>query len=245
MEILANCDLRHPKVCRYMKKYKLCKHSDFCSYDHEVGDTTVNRSVVEIDDLRKTMDEVKDIVEQQKLIINTLQLQVANLEIAHLNKNETVENEFNSDNDDLEIAEESLHDESSNNSSKVSFDEENDYSCAKCDYSSKTEAGAKIHIGKKHKPKGQVAPLKNVHYEHFRISMKLNKPECYSIVRKDSKPSDSVVLLHSGQCWESEKTRCDELRKSPPINKDIPVKDNLGLLHIRSMVGYDLDCWRK
>ena len=124
-----------------MKKYKVCKYSDFCSYDHEVGDTTINRSVVEIDDLRKTMDEVKDIVEQQKLIINTLQLQVANLEIAHLNKNENVENEFNSDNDNLDIAEESLHDESSNNSSKVSFDEENDYSCAKCDYSSKTEAG--------------------------------------------------------------------------------------------------------
>ena len=92
--------------------------------------------------------------------------------------------------------------------------------------------------------------------------MKVNKPECYSIVRKDSKPSDSVVLLHSGQCWESEETRCDELRAAPPINKDIPVKDNLGLLHIlastvilggtvdwvdifRSMVGYDLDCWRK
>ena len=90
VEILANCDLRHPKVCRYMKKYKVCKYSDFCSYDHEVGDTTINRSVVEIDDLRKTMDEVKDIVEQQKLIINTLQLQVANLEIAHLNKNENV-----------------------------------------------------------------------------------------------------------------------------------------------------------
>ena len=241
-----------------MKKYKVCRYSDFCSYDHEVGDTSENSNTTEIDDMKKSMDEMKNVIEKQKLDIQTLCMQVTNLEKALLNRPECLER----DDDDLEIESESSENDEALESNTEYFPEVNEFSCEQCDYQSKTEAGVKIHIGKKHKSEVEFAPIKNVFYEHFEMTRKVNKPNCLAVVRKNSKPADFLVLIHSVECWEEkDETRCTELMTAPPIVKDIPMKDNKGLLHIlastvifdgtvdwddifRSMVGFDLDCWR-
>ena len=59
---------------------------------------------------------------------------------------------------------------------------------------SKTESGVKIHMGKKHKQKIELAPLdvKNVYYEHLEITRKVTKPECLAIVRKYDKIKTSL-----------------------------------------------------
>ena len=118
-------------------------------------------------------------------------------------------------------------------------------------------------MGKKHKSEVELSTLKNVYYENFEIKRKVNQPTCFAVVRKNSEPNTNIlVIIHSVECWESVQSQCNELMNAPPTVKDIPMKDEKGLLHIltstvifdgtvdwddifRSMVGFDLDCWRK
>ena len=48
---IENCLQRHPQECRYFRSYGRCKFSEYCFYEHKVGDETK-------DNLRNEFDQV-------------------------------------------------------------------------------------------------------------------------------------------------------------------------------------------
>ena len=104
--------------------------------------------------------------------VEKLQMQVSNLEIALLNKSSA--SELFGENNGLEEMDKpsSERDETVDTSSEVKSTQE-DYSCDRCNYKTKTKVGVKIHVGKKHKSEEELVPLKNIHYEHFEIRRKV------------------------------------------------------------------------
>ena len=44
---IENCLQRHPQECRYFRSYGRCKFSEFCFYEHKVGDKTTPRNEFE------------------------------------------------------------------------------------------------------------------------------------------------------------------------------------------------------
>ena len=56
-----NCQLRHPRKCRYFFTYSYCKFGDYCKFGHgEIGNSNIDK---EIDKLKFEIETLKKVIE--------------------------------------------------------------------------------------------------------------------------------------------------------------------------------------
>ena len=57
---VKECTLRHPKVCSFLRDYKFCKFSEYCSFSHSVHNNSNGAFEKEINDIKKQLDILKE-----------------------------------------------------------------------------------------------------------------------------------------------------------------------------------------
>ena len=56
-----DCQLRHPKTCRYFSTYSYCKFGDYCKFGHgEIRNSNIDK---EIDNLKSEIETLKKVIE--------------------------------------------------------------------------------------------------------------------------------------------------------------------------------------
>ena len=177
---VIDCDLRHPRKCKFFMEYRNCKFRDYCKFSHEILDDRIKSD--EINELRNKLEEMKE-----NIIKKDQEIKQKDKEIDELMKNLQDRLSFvEKKNDVLEKKVKEIENEKGNLesliiSSKMSQNDENQKEvnpnvvgayreefekesvkepevdevlnnhCNKCDFIGKTEAGLKIHETTKHK----------------------------------------------------------------------------------------------
>ena len=57
---VKECILRHPKVCSFLRDYKFCKFSEYCSFSHSIQNNSNDAFEKEIDEIKKQIDILKE-----------------------------------------------------------------------------------------------------------------------------------------------------------------------------------------
>ena len=71
-----NCQKRHPKLCKFFRKYHRCKFTTFCRYSHKVADNDEKIKVIEIklDEIdKKSETKIEALKKQFEDTINELE----------------------------------------------------------------------------------------------------------------------------------------------------------------------------
>ena len=79
---VKECTLRHPKVCSFLRDYKFCKFSEYCSFSHSIQNNSNDAFEKEIDEIKKQIDILKESE-------NNLEKQISKL-TNEISENETI-----------------------------------------------------------------------------------------------------------------------------------------------------------
>ena len=94
----SNCNLRHPRNCKYFFQYRYCKFGQFCRFNHEEkGKEHTNE---EIDILKLDLEKLKQEIHEKDKNINRKELEIQELEES-LRAQREGGNSFNDNIDDL------------------------------------------------------------------------------------------------------------------------------------------------
>ena len=158
---ITNCDLRHPKPCKFYSEYKRCKFGEWCSYKHvensrnysdskyceivnkvnllekrmEEKDSIIEELLKKIDSfvLKSEIEQIQKIIDEKDILIRNLQEKIDALKDVIDSKYENED-----DTDETEIHEITFCNPSVN------------INCEECDFIAKNERGLKIHRKSKH-----------------------------------------------------------------------------------------------
>ena len=171
-----NCEKRHPKICIYHRDFGKCKFTTYCRYNHE-KQHDVETDSERINELEKKISEVQkksnkndpklaEEISKQNEKIKDLEKVVKDLQNTQIEKDQLFENKINTlenilqtvrkaiDEKDSEIK--SLDNKICNLETKLESKKKDDkkkskmFDCSKCDFSSTSSQGLKIHTRKKH-----------------------------------------------------------------------------------------------
>ena len=56
---VIECDLRHPKPCKYFKTYRRCKFNTYCKYSHEEFNNENKNDKIKIETLEKSVEHLE------------------------------------------------------------------------------------------------------------------------------------------------------------------------------------------
>ena len=203
-----NCEKRHPKICKFMREYGMCKFTDFCKYDHkkckdiidnakklaeiqkqiEVIQKTNNSSIEKVtsdklEAVEKKFESFMKTFEEKESVIKSLE-----------NKLKTIEEDFDKRIKDVEKA--LKHEQKKNENLQVEFQtleiESEIIKCKYCEFSTSSAKGFKTHMKRKHTVKKkevisyqcEVCEFKTI----SKISLKThNKSHSYTIEKEKCK----------------------------------------------------------
>ena len=157
----SDCELRHPKMCRYYSEYSYCKFGEYCKFKHqeiiETKENEIKNKDMEIrnnEALELENRELKETIEELKLEVETLRNDKAVEFILFEDFKECMKLKYLYDSDDEESEYES-NDEKRERSRELfrkrKQEERNmKNKCEKCDFMGKPSAGLITHVRKKH-----------------------------------------------------------------------------------------------
>ena len=169
---IKNCNLRHPKICKFYRDYRMCKFGEWCYFLHSEIQSIDTKSV---DDLKKDFNEKNEEIKRKMKEIDEKIVAVQKEELETIKK---LENIFNSkfetlentivtlkkclsEKDDyissfetrlknLEEKNENVKKTGDSENIKMASKDEIVLKCPSCDFTNKSKHGLKIHIQRMH-----------------------------------------------------------------------------------------------
>ena len=173
---IRECNLRHPRKCRYLREFGFCKFMDWCKFSHEIvrntknddtkkleeklhafenqlkkKDDKISKLESEIDDLHLKFSEQKQLMSKMNKKLNVLKekdILVQSLQEKLTNLEKKID--IIEKNVDQNVQEVVINDKACNQPETL-----NDINCEKCDFIAKNEHGLKVHIKAKHTGKNK------------------------------------------------------------------------------------------
>ena len=97
----SDCELRHPKKCRYFFKSRYCKYGEYCRFKHEeIRNDCVDK---EIEKSRFEVDKLGKVIETKENEIKNKDIEIRNLSLADTDKLKKKAEDFESRNEALEL----------------------------------------------------------------------------------------------------------------------------------------------
>ena len=63
---IENCLERHPRECRFFRKFGRCKFTDFCFYEHKIDDNLNDDFMTDLTSVKAKLVEVEKILENKE-----------------------------------------------------------------------------------------------------------------------------------------------------------------------------------
>ena len=152
---ISTCQLRHPKVCRYLRDYKYCKFGEWCKFLHVEAENNCN-DIIQIKKeqenlaqklnlVEKQLEEKNDIIESilKKFDFDILEGKIT----AKDNLIKELDQKIIQMEEKISVLETKLKEATSTPISAKNF------KCNKCDFSTHSEQGLKTHEKRKHTEK--------------------------------------------------------------------------------------------
>ena len=97
----SDCELRHPKKCRYFFKFRYCKYGEYCRFKHEeIRNDGVDK---EIEKSRFEIDKLGKVIETKENEIKYKDIEIRKLSLADTAKLKKKAEDFESRNKALEL----------------------------------------------------------------------------------------------------------------------------------------------
>ena len=141
---IKQCNLRHPRICKFYRDYNRCKFGEWCAFKHVEHN---DRSAESTREILEKIDKLAEIIQEKDDLINSLIEKMKCLEAKVMGGKEyLVEN--SSEDNQCEPCEKSL--ESVDVLHNQTETEQEHFKCDKCDFETKHEKGLNIHKKRKH-----------------------------------------------------------------------------------------------
>ena len=167
---IRNCNLRHPKICKFYRDYRRCKFGEWCYFLHKEN-VNIDRKI--IDDLNNDLNEKHNDIERQIRVVDE---KIALMEKQEMESIMKLENIFNAKIETLEntiktlkscLAEkdeyilsfekrlDSLENRNIDvqkkaDSEKIKIVGKDEIKCSVCDFTTSSKHGLKIHTQRMH-----------------------------------------------------------------------------------------------
>ena len=164
---ISTCQLRHPKVCRYLRDYKYCKFGEWCKFLHVEAENNCN-DIIQIKKeqenlaqklnlVEKQLEEKNDIIESilKKFDFDILEGKIT----AKDNLIKELDQKINQMEEKMSVLETKLKEATSTPISAKNF------KCNKCDFNTHSEQGLKTHEKRKHTEKTKPLSSKETSFE--------------------------------------------------------------------------------
>ena len=103
-----DCELRHPKKCRYFFQFSYCKFGDYCRFKHEeIRNDGIDK---EIEKLRLEIDKLGKVIETKENEIKNKDIEIRKLLLADTGKLKKKVEDYESRNEALELENKQLKD---------------------------------------------------------------------------------------------------------------------------------------
>ena len=137
-----NCQLRHPKHCRFFVKYKRCKFGDFCSYKHRESSPEFEYSEIqkELISLKSKIECFEKLIEEKDSEIKVIKEKAQNMETLVIQLKDKLDKP---ENENSAMSVDDIIDKDKKDSKH--------FECDQCSYKCKTNVGLTLHKRKKHK----------------------------------------------------------------------------------------------
>ena len=76
----SDCELRHPKMCRFYSEHSYCKFGEYCKFKHE--EIRSNGIDIEIEKLKSEIDKLGKVIETKENEIKNKDLEIRKLSVA-------------------------------------------------------------------------------------------------------------------------------------------------------------------
>ena len=125
---IKQCNLRHPRVCKYFRDYNRCKFSEWCAFKHQNN----NPGSDELKEIHEELDKLSKAIREKDQIIDDL-----------VDKIRLIEEKL--------VRKEQLTEESCENDKNfTSIQQSVGFPCEMCDFNAKNNGGLQSHIRAKH-----------------------------------------------------------------------------------------------
>ena len=96
-----DCELRHPKKCRYIFQFSYCKFGEYCKFKHEdIRNDGIDK---EIEKLRLEIDKLGKVIETKENEIKNKDIEIRKLLLADTGKLKKKVEDYESRNEALEL----------------------------------------------------------------------------------------------------------------------------------------------
>ena len=161
---ISDCDLRHPRKCRYFLEFHYCKFGTFCKFSHKIEENRASKK--EIDTLKNEIEKLENKIQLMNKEIEKKAMEIKKIEeefeAEKKEKDAKIEfyrNEWHVTQMLFDQFKEDMEYKYGYDSNAVSSEDEveNDQDmtdntlCSICDFKAKTTGGLKTHITKKHR----------------------------------------------------------------------------------------------